>query len=169
MMRDRWIAVLDGGASGQVVMNLTQLSDPASGAAQGYVQVVVPVEQVDFVGRILLGLFWLGCGVLLMVAIVVGPRLTRLGLRPLRGMAGASRRLAEGDLTTRVEVPDSHDEVGELARAFNHMAEQLEAAFTAQRAFVADASHELRTPLHALGGQIDVQLRVMRSCPDEAR
>jgi two-component system OmpR family sensor kinase len=166
---NEWIAVLDTGAGGQVVMNLRQLSDPASGVALGFVQVAVPVERADFIGRVLLVLFGLGCGVLLVVAIVVGPRLTRLGLRPLRGMAGASQRLADGDLTTRVEVPDSHDEVGDLARAFNHMAEQLEAAFTAQRAFVADASHELRTPLHALGGQIDVQLRVMEARPDEAR
>jgi signal transduction histidine kinase len=166
---NEWIAVLDGDAAGQVVVHLTQLTDPASGAAQGFVQVAIPVEQADFIGRVLLVLFGLGCGVLLVVAIVVGPRLTRLGLRPLRGMAGASHRLAEGDLTTRVEVPESQDEVGDLARAFNHMAEQLEAAFTAQRAFVADASHELRTPLHALGGQIDVQLRVMESRPDEAR
>lgn len=166
---NEWIAVLDGGATGQVVVHLTQLSDPASGAARGFIQVAVPVEQADFIGRVLLILFGLGCGVLLVVAIVVGPRLTRLGLRPLRSMAGASHRLAEGDLTTRVEVPDSQDEVGDLARAFNHMAEQLETAFAAQRAFVADASHELRTPLHALGGQIDVQLRVMETRPDEAR
>ncbi|HEV7665205.1 MAG TPA: ATP-binding protein, partial [Chloroflexota bacterium] len=164
-----WIAVLDGGTAGQVVMNLTQLSDPSTGAIQAFVEVAAPVEQADFVGHVLLILFGLGCGILLVVAIVVGPKLTRLGLRPLRGMAGASRRLAEGDLSTRVDVPQSHDEVGDLARAFNHMAEQLEAAFAAQRAFVADASHELRTPLHALGGQIDVQLRVMEARPDEAR
>jgi two-component system OmpR family sensor kinase len=155
---NEWIAVLDGDAAGQVVVHLTQLTDPASGAAQGFVQVAIPVEQADFIGRVLLVLFGLGCGVL-----------PGVGGGPVGGGGAPPPRLAEGDLTTRVEVPESQDEVGDLARAFNHMAEQLEAAFTAQRAFVADASHELRTPLHALGGQIDVQLRVMESRPDEAR
>ncbi|MDQ6670797.1 MAG: HAMP domain-containing histidine kinase [Chloroflexota bacterium] len=163
-----WIAVLDS-TDGQMVVRVIPLVDPVSGGLRGYVQVTTPTASAALATQIVGTLFTLGLGIALLVAVVVGPRVTRLGLRPLRGMARASRRLAEGDLTTRVQEPDTVDEVGDLARAFNEMAERLEAAFAAQHAFVADASHELRSPLHALGGQIDVQLRVLDDRPEEAR
>ncbi len=166
---NEWIAVLDSTADGQLVVHVIPLVDPVSLEPRGYVQVTTPIANAALATRIVGTLFSLGLAMVLIVAVIVGPRLTRFGLRPLRGMAGASRRLAEGDLTTRVHEPDTADEVGDLARAFNDMTERLEAAFAAQHAFVADASHELRTPLHALGGQIDVQMRVLDARPEEAR
>jgi signal transduction histidine kinase len=64
--------------------------------------------------------------------------------------------MGEGDLTARAPV-DSHDEIGQVARQFNRMAERLQSNFTelgserdALRRFIADASHELRTPITAL-------------------
>jgi signal transduction histidine kinase len=51
------------------------------------------------------------------------------------------------DLTQRIPAQDSDDEVGHLIYTFNRMLDRLQAAFDAQRRFVADSSHELRTPL----------------------
>jgi signal transduction histidine kinase len=68
---------------------------------------------------------------------------------PLREMAAASREMATGDYGRRVAAT-SRDEVGELARAFNHMAAQLEEADRVRRDLVANVSHELRTPISAL-------------------
>ena len=166
---DEWLGVVDGGAAGPLAVSIVRLVDPASGDELGTIQVGTSVAQSDRVVQLFLLVVGAGFGVVLIVAAVVGPRLTRLGLRPLRTMAAASRSLADGDLSTRVESSDVRDEVGELARAFNEMAEQLEASFTAQQAFVADASHELRTPLTGLGGLIDVLVRVLDTHPDEAR
>ena len=74
----------------------------------------------------------------------------------LRALAAGARRMAGGDLAARVAVPPG-DEVGELATAFNHMAEQIEAAFRRQRELeqarrdlIAAVSHDLRTPLASL-------------------
>ncbi|WP_411147023.1 ATP-binding protein [Streptomyces sp. x-80] len=87
----------------------------------------------------------------------------RTVLRPVRELGRATRRLAEGDLTTRVEI-HGRDELAYLARDFNTTAGALETSVTdlrtqeakareqeaKARRFVADVSHELRTPLSAM-------------------
>jgi signal transduction histidine kinase len=73
---------------------------------------------------------------------------------PLRQMTAAARAMARGDYTRRVH-PTSRDEVGELARAFNHMAADLAAADRQRRELIANVSHELRTPITALQGLLE--------------
>jgi signal transduction histidine kinase len=68
---------------------------------------------------------------------------------PLREMAAAAAAMARGDYGRRVTAT-SHDEVGELARAFNGMATQLAEVDRVRRELVANVSHELRTPITAL-------------------
>ncbi len=101
-------------------------------------------------------------------AAYIARRIVRHSLRPIDAMASASQRLASGELSARVPVPSGNDEIARLAHAFNDMAVQLDSAFTAQRAFVADASHELRTPLAALRGQVDVMRRAIPRQPADA-
>jgi two-component system sensor histidine kinase MtrB len=83
-----------------------------------------------------------------------GFELARRTIRPLRLAADAARRVAEGNLDTRLEE-GGDDELGRLARAFNQMTEALTERIARERRFVADASHELRTPLTALKTSID--------------
>ncbi len=68
---------------------------------------------------------------------------------PLREMANASREMAKGKHDLRVRAT-SRDEVGELARAFNAMAADLDELDHLRRDLVANVSHELRTPISAL-------------------
>jgi len=81
--------------------------------------------------------------------------ITRRATRPLDRVAAAAARLAAGDLAARTGVSGG-DEVGAVGQSFDEMADRLEAAFRAQRAFAADASHELQTPLAVLGGYVDL-------------
>jgi signal transduction histidine kinase len=74
--------------------------------------------------------------------------------RPLRRIVEATRRLASGRYDERVVVVED-DEIGELAKSFNAMAEALEDGERRRRQFVADVSHELRTPLSTLSGYVD--------------
>jgi len=87
--------------------------------------------------------------VVVVLALVVTQLLARGMTSPLREMTDAARRMATGDYTRRVTAT-SHDEVGELAGAFNTMAADLEAVDRQRRELVANVSHELRTPVSAL-------------------
>lgn len=73
---------------------------------------------------------------------------------PLREMTGAARAMARGDYSRRVSA-SSHDEVGQLAQAFNQMAEELATVDETRRQMVANVSHELRTPLAALQARLE--------------
>jgi signal transduction histidine kinase len=73
---------------------------------------------------------------------------------PLREMVAAARGMARGDYSQRVTAT-SRDEVGELARAFNAMAAELEQVDRLRRDLVANASHELRTPIGALQARLE--------------
>jgi heavy metal sensor kinase len=98
----------------------------------------------------------IGIGATLLIAGLVVVIVTRVGFRPVRDMTRKSQAIAAGDLSQRMDEDTSVDEVRELARSLNHMAERLQDAFQAQRQFAADASHELRTPLTSIAGYLDV-------------
>ncbi|MCZ7425748.1 ATP-binding protein [Micromonospora sp. WMMA1949] len=87
-------------------------------------------------------------------AVVVALLLSRRVLRPIAALTRASRRLASGDLGDRVRVRGS-DELAELGRTFNQMADSLQQSEERQRRMVADVAHELRTPLANLRGYLE--------------
>ena len=79
-------------------------------------------------------------------------------LRPLREITGTAQRLSIESLGERIGEVDSKGELAELAHTFDAMLDRLQAAFEAQRHFVANASHELRTPLSVIRTELDVTL-----------
>ncbi len=125
------------------------------------VGIIEMTNPLDFVDQILgrqRGMTLFGVLATMLIGTLGGLWLTQTALTPLRLMIDVSRRIAEGDLSQRVNLPQRRDEVGQLASAFDHMVARLEDAFATQRQFVADASHELRTPLTALSGSLEVLL-----------
>ncbi|HEY3574560.1 MAG TPA: HAMP domain-containing sensor histidine kinase [Arthrobacter sp.] len=87
---------------------------------------------------------------------LVGWLVTGRLLRPVRRLREATEATTFEDLTKRVEVPDSTDDVAQLAMNFNRMLERLESGFDNQRRFVHDASHELRTPMTIIRGYLEL-------------
>ena len=73
-------------------------------------------------------------------------------------MTEAAQRISEHNLNERLAVPGPKDELKELGDTFDGLLQRLEAAFNAQRRFVANASHELRTPLTTMRASLDVAL-----------
>ena len=75
-------------------------------------------------------------------------------LGPLTRMTAITREIAAGDFSARVPVTTA-DEVGQLARAFNRMAENLEKTERLRRSLMIDVAHELRTPLTNIRGYLE--------------
>lgn len=80
--------------------------------------------------------------------------LTKNFVKPLKEMSTATKKFAVGDFSYRVKVTGS-DELAELGRAFNDMADSLNVLESSRRSFVSNVSHELRTPMTSIGGFID--------------
>jgi two-component system, OmpR family, sensor kinase len=92
----------------------------------------------------------------LLLAGVVGFVVTGRLLSPVRRLRDATQSTTFEDMTKRVNVPESTDDVAQLAMNFNHMLERLESGFENQSRFVHDASHELRTPMTIIRGYLEL-------------
>ena len=88
-------------------------------------------------------------------AISLGYALATLFARRIRRLEAAAERIAGGRFDEPV-VDAAPDELGQLARAFERMRQQLASLDRARRDFIANASHELRTPLFSLGGFLEL-------------
>ena len=88
------------------------------------------------------------------VAIALTWTLSRRILRPVEALTEAARRMETGDISQRVAV-QTQDEIGELARAFNSMADGLARLEQLRRNMVTDVAHELRTPLSNIRGYLE--------------
>lgn len=100
--------------------------------------------------------------IVLAVAGVGGWFLARQSLSPVVAMADRARRIGVEDLTARLPVVNSRDELGHLAATFNDLLGRLEASIVQQRQFMADASHELRTPVATARTAAGVALQLPR-------
>jgi signal transduction histidine kinase len=105
----------------------------------------------------------LGAGVLVVVA---GATLwfSRRLVRPLDQLADSARRFGAGDTTARAKL-SRDDELGDVGRAFDDMADRTETLIRSQRQLMGDVSHELRTPL----ARIRVALELAAEDPGAAK
>ena len=123
---------------------------------KGWVYVAASLSQVDSAVASLTMLFAVGLPLVLLV--VVGALWRAVGqvLHPVEAIRLRASTIGGADLSQRVPVPNSGDEIASLATTMNEMLERLESAARRQGQFLGDASHELRSPLAALRAQVDV-------------
>ncbi|MDO5662718.1 MAG: HAMP domain-containing sensor histidine kinase [Brachybacterium sp.] len=94
--------------------------------------------------------------VVLLIAWIAGNAVTRRLFQPVADLREATESVTVRDLSRRVSVPDSSDDISAMARNFNTMLDRLETGVDEQRRFTSDVGHELRTPITIVQGTLEM-------------
>jgi two-component system sensor histidine kinase BaeS len=132
--------VVSGDEVGTLIIDGAIMSMPLAGGAS----LLAGLTRAVLTGALVAGV----------VALALAAFVVRQITRPVADLGDAARRIALGDLSTRVSV-HSGDELGDLANSFNSMAESLQEQEQLRRNLMADIAHELRTPLSGIQGNIE--------------
>ena len=127
------------------------------------VQIAAPMDDFyDAVNRFRLVLLF-SVPALLLVASAGGYWLSRKAVAPVAEIARAAQSISEHELSRRLPILQTGDELQSLSETLNEMFSRLESAFKRVTQFTADASHELRTPVALMRARTEVALRKPRS------
>jgi heavy metal sensor kinase len=137
-----------------------------NGQLVGIVQVAQDLEDMQQTLRRLLQALLVGVPLLVGFAGLGGYVLAARALAPIDHITRTARRISAEDLSARLNLTASDDEVGRLAATFDSMLARLDESFKRERQFTADASHELRTPLAAMQAILGV-IREERRTPED--
>ncbi|MEZ4616641.1 MAG: HAMP domain-containing sensor histidine kinase [Caldilineaceae bacterium] len=129
----------------------------------GVLQVALNLKSVNDTLHLLLVTLLVTIPVIVIVAGSSGYFLAARALQPIDRIIQTARTISAKDLSARLNLATTDDEVGRLAATFDSMLARLEDAFRRERQFTADASHELRTPLAAIQTIIQSTLARPRS------
>ncbi len=102
-------------------------------------------------------------GAIWIFGLAIGWFIVSRALRPIAEISAAAEKISSGDLSQRINTAETKSELGRLATVLNFTFTRLDAAFTLQKRFAADAAHELRTPVSVLIAQTGAALNRKRS------
>lgn len=128
----------------------------SSGIPTGFLFVAADATSVlDFLENTF-QLFFITAVAVLLISLVICSITVQRMVDPLKGMCAFAHKFAHGEVDTRItEYTNRKDEIGELAIAFNAMADSLAQAEQKRSEFVANVSHELKTPMTTIAGFAD--------------
>jgi heavy metal sensor kinase len=134
---------------------LTASEVQTAGGARYLVETGAPMDDVQAHLRQWLMFLLVVLPVVAMLAVGGGAFLVKRALSPVDRIAASAQRISSQNLSERLPVTRTGDELERLSIALNHMVQRLDEAFQYSRRFMADASHELRTPLTVLRGELE--------------
>ena len=150
MKADDGVGVFHGYENGENIIAVTvTIAQPSSN--YNALRYVTSMKQIDAqLGTIMLAAVIVSVAVILLV-ISSGMYFVKSICVPLMQISVTAKKLAKGDFSERIAIRNN-DEIGELSRVFNDMADELENSEAIKNDFISSVSHELRTPLTAIKG-----------------
>jgi two-component system heavy metal sensor histidine kinase CusS len=123
------------------------------------VEIAEPLRSYENALRRLHGMLLLSLPVFVVLATLVGFSISSRALAPVDRITASAREISANNLSDRLSVPDTHDELQRLSETLNGMLDRIESSFNRNRQFTADASHELRAPLTLIQSAAEFALR----------
>ncbi|WP_297436543.1 sensor histidine kinase [uncultured Clostridium sp.] len=121
---------------------------------EGVMIVKTPLDQMKLALKQIYSIIWFFVILtLIILSIVIYAVSDKFIINPIEEVNKVSRKIANGEVANRVDIK-SDDELGELARNFNYMAESIEKTEMNRREFISNVSHELRSPMTSIKGFI---------------
>lgn len=119
-------------------------------------QIAVPMTLLETqISRRLTLLQW-GIPLVFLIATGGGVFLSSRALNPMKNMIKTTQEIKAGELSKRVPVPQTNDEIQTLALTINDMLDRIQQAFQSQERFIADASHQLLSPLTIMRSELEL-------------
>ncbi len=147
--------------NGQAIRQI-QIPIIKRGKIQGYFITAVSLEGtklvVDNLRKVLLILFPAIVAFLFFIARFLADK----NIKPIVNIIETTNRITKHNLSERVKLPKTRDELYTLAQAINELLDRIQNAFEREKQFTNDASHELRTPLSVIKGTLEVLVRKPR-------
>lgn len=128
-----------------------------------------PLERIDYVMVRLRAAALVLIMLFLILAMTGGWWMASRALAPIGDVVRTATQIQESNMSLRIPVRESRDEVGRLIVTLNSMLDRIESSFNQIRQFTQDAAHELRTPLTSILSAVDVTLRRKGRTADEYR
>lgn len=128
----------------------------------GWVRVSRSLEFMTNVLKNLRLIIYISMPVYMLLASFGGFFLASRALRPIDKITKIAKEISKGDLSRRIKMQQTGDEVARLAETFDEMLNKLESSIKKERQFASDASHELRTPIAVINAQVEQALNFKR-------
>ena len=150
LQSEEGLGVFQGIDGGENILAVTVLI-PQPSSTYNALRFVTSLEMVDNQLSKIMLLALIISGAVILLVIMTGLYFVKSICVPLVAISATAKKLAKGDFSERIEV-HNNDEIGDLSRSFNDMADELENSEQIKNDFISSVSHELRTPLTAIKG-----------------
>ncbi len=144
------VGIFIGSDGGENVLAVT-VTIPQPSSSFKALRFVTSLSGVDEQLSMIMAAALMVSAVVILIVVFTGLYFVKSICVPLVEISGTAQKLAKGDFTERIAIK-TNDEIGELSRVFNYMADELENSEAIKNDFISSVSHELRTPLTAIKG-----------------